>query len=209
MSTQGDVDRAQRELEQLHKKQADEARKEAGLSEKIARARASIGRTSSASTVKSKIADIARHERDLVSVQKKKAHIAKQIGATMSKLGKSQQRMAEEQTRNQKWLLDDLRRQQAEFRSVQKQHIRKTVDLVDRERPRSQTEWRSTPPRTPSTNWSCSSRRFSANELASIYVSLVPRPAMQRVAPATLAVARVTFFTPQHCQLFRLSIGLD
>jgi hypothetical protein len=131
MSSQGDVDRAQRELERLHAKQADEARKEAGLSEKIARARASISRSSSASTVKSKLAEIARHERDLVQVQKKKADIAKQIGATVSKLGKSQQRLADEQNRNQKRLLDDLRRQQDDFRRVQESRIRKTVEVVD------------------------------------------------------------------------------
>jgi hypothetical protein len=131
MSSQGDVDRAQRELEQLHKKQADEASREAGLTDKIARARASIGRTSSASTVKSKLTEIARYERDLVQVQRKKADIAKQIGATMVKLGKSQQRVADEQSRNQKRLLDDLRRQQDDFRRVQESRIRKTVEVVD------------------------------------------------------------------------------
>jgi len=133
MSSQGDVDRAQRDLEQLHKKQADEARKEAALSEKIAKARASISRTSSASTVRSKMADIARHERDLVSVQNKKADLAKQIGGTMTKLGKGQQRVADEQSRSQKRLLDDLRRQQEQFRQVQERHVRKSVELVSRQ----------------------------------------------------------------------------
>jgi hypothetical protein len=133
MSSQGDVDRAQRDLEQLHKKQADEARKEADLSEKIAKARASMSRTSSASTMRSKMADIARHERDLVHVQKRKADLAKQIGGTMTKLGKSQQRVADEQSRSQKRLLDDLRRQQEQFRQVQERHVRKTVELVDRQ----------------------------------------------------------------------------
>jgi hypothetical protein len=133
MSSQGDVDRAQRELEQLHKKQADEARKEAGLSEKITKARSSISRTSSATTVKGKLADIARYERDLVHIQKKKADLAKKIGTTMTKLGKSQQRVAEEQRRSQKRLLDDLRRQQDEFRHVQERHVGKAVELVSRE----------------------------------------------------------------------------
>jgi hypothetical protein len=133
MSSQGDVDRAQRDLEQLHKKQADEARKEADLSEKIARARASMSGTSSASTVRSKMADIARYERDLVHVQKRKADLAKQIGTTITKLGKSQQRVADEQSRDQKRVLDGLRRQQEEFRQVQERHVRKTVELVSRE----------------------------------------------------------------------------
>jgi hypothetical protein len=82
--------------------------------------------------VKSKLAEIARYERDLVQVQKKKADIAKQIGATVSKLGKSQQRLADEQNRNQKRLLDDLRRQQDDFRRIQESRIRKTVEVLPR-----------------------------------------------------------------------------
>lgn len=139
MSSQGDVDRAQRELEQLHRKQSAEAHKEGGLSEKVAKAKASMGRTSSAATVKMKMAEIARYERDLVQVQKRKADLAKQIGATLTKLGKRQRRVADEQVRNQKRLLDDMLRQQNEFRRVQEQHVRKAAELVSRE-PLSLTE---------------------------------------------------------------------
>lgn len=132
-----DVERAQRELERLARKNYDEAKSEANLQEKIARAKSAIASTKSASTIKSKLSEIASAEKGLVQVQKKKAEIAKQTASATAALHKSQQRASADQIGKQRALVDKLQRQQNEFQSRA---------LRIGSRPQSSTE----PPKLPS-----------------------------------------------------------
>lgn len=123
MSSQSDVERIQREIEGLYSKQSDQAKKEASVSEKIASARAGASRATSASTLKSKLGEAERLERELVSIQKKKADIAKSIAGATTKLHKAQQGAFKDQARESREALDSLARQQSDFLQRQERRL--------------------------------------------------------------------------------------
>ena len=123
MSAQSEVERVQRELEAFYRKQSDEAKKEASVLEKIASARAAASRATSPTSARSKLSEAARMEHDLVNIQKKKADIAKCIAGTVAKLHKGQQRVADEQSREHRRMIDALKRQQMESRHLQDRRL--------------------------------------------------------------------------------------
>jgi len=77
--TRSDIERTQREIENLQKQIADENRKESSNTERILRVKGSINSSTSASSLKSKYSEIERHEKDILSSQKKRADLSKKV----------------------------------------------------------------------------------------------------------------------------------
>jgi hypothetical protein len=127
MPAQGDVARCQRELEALHRKDSEEARKAAAFSQKVAAARAATARASSPSAVRSKTAEVARLERDFAHTQKKRADIAKDVSAATARLHAAQQRLHREQSHEQQALLEIVKREQKAAHEAQ---ARRLVELT-------------------------------------------------------------------------------
>jgi hypothetical protein len=111
-SAQSSIDRTQREIQSLNNKLTAETKKEADRTGKILRAKQAIGRTSSASTVQSKLREIERYEREVVQIQRKKADLSKQIADKTTRLHSHQQKLAKEQNREQQKFIDSLKQQQ-------------------------------------------------------------------------------------------------
>ena len=116
------VERTQREILGLERKLVDEAKKEADRTERITKVKQAISRTSSNSTIQSKLREIERYEREIGKVQRKKANLTKQAADKTSKLYSYQQQLMKEQNREQKRVLDSLKRHQ-----LQGQHERESL----------------------------------------------------------------------------------
>lgn len=85
-ANQSQIDRLNREIADLRKADAREAKKEADLIGKINNAKTAASRTNNASTHRTKIKEIERASKDLASVQKKRADIAGKIAAKSKSL---------------------------------------------------------------------------------------------------------------------------
>lgn len=128
--SQSNVERTQRELQNLQKALADESKKEADRSEKIARGKQAASKTSSTSTLQSKLREIGRYEGEIVQIQKKKATLAKQISDKTAKLHSYQQQVTREQDREQKKFLDNLKQQQARDRRQRQVAVTRSISAA-------------------------------------------------------------------------------
>jgi hypothetical protein len=128
--SQSNVERTQRELQNLQKALADESKKEADRSANIARAKQAASRASSHSTVTSKLREIERYEGEIVQIQKKKAALAKQISDKTAKLHSYQQQVAREQSREQQKFMDDLKRQQSADRRRRVTAVTRSISVA-------------------------------------------------------------------------------
>lgn len=112
------VARVQKEIADLRSKDAQEAKKEADLTGKLARATSDARSTKSVSTLTSKLRDAERASKDLAAVQKKRADLAKQLSDKMTAMGRSQDTLSREEDRDRKRIaaeekkLQDARQQQ-------------------------------------------------------------------------------------------------
>ncbi|HEV7475380.1 MAG TPA: toll/interleukin-1 receptor domain-containing protein [Pyrinomonadaceae bacterium] len=113
-SAQNNIERTQREIANLQRRLTDETRNEASKTDRIYQTRRSINKHTSPSSVQSKMRDIEYAERDIVSIQKKKADLTKQIGDKTSQLHKYQQELFREQASEQKKMLDSMKRRDYE-----------------------------------------------------------------------------------------------
>lgn len=113
-NTQSNIERTQREVQNLNRRLTDETKKEADRTDSIIRAKQAMSRTSSNSTVQSKLREIMRYESEIGQILKKKVDLIKQIADKTSKLHSYQQQLMKDQDREQKKLLDSLKRQQLE-----------------------------------------------------------------------------------------------
>jgi hypothetical protein len=112
--TQGNIERTQREIQSLNRRLTDETKKEADQTDRIIRAKEAISRTSSDSTIRSKLREIERYEREIGQIQRKKADLTRQVADKTAKLHSYQQHLMKDQSREQKQLLDSLKKQQLE-----------------------------------------------------------------------------------------------
>ena len=107
---QNQINRLSKELADLRKADAREAKKEADLIAKINRANEAASRTKSASTMQSKLKEIERASKDLASVQKKRADISGKIAAKSKDLRTYEDRQAREDEKARKKAADEQRK---------------------------------------------------------------------------------------------------
>ena len=107
---QNQINRLSKELADLRKADAREAKKEADLIAKINRANEAASRTKSASTMQSKLKEIERASKDLASVQKKRADISGKIAAKSKDLRTYEDRQAREDEKARKKAADEQKK---------------------------------------------------------------------------------------------------
>ncbi|WP_051631364.1 toll/interleukin-1 receptor domain-containing protein [Afifella pfennigii] len=107
---QSQISRLSKEIADLRKADAREAKKEADLLAKINRANDSAARTKSLSTLQSKAKEAERATRDLAGVQKKRADIAGKIAEKSKSLRSYEDRQAKEDEKQRKKMADEQKR---------------------------------------------------------------------------------------------------
>ncbi|MGS4883007.1 TIR domain-containing protein [Photobacterium damselae] len=119
--------RLTKELANLTHKVSLESRKEADLKSKIAQVQRGINKNTSASMLKSKMADIARKESDISNVQTKKADLLKKALDVEGKLLKAKQDLVkkeEQEAKKKQQALEREQKRQAETeRRIQREKI--------------------------------------------------------------------------------------
>lgn len=110
--TRSDIERTQKEIENLQRQIADENKKESSNTERILRVKGSISSstTTSESSLRSKYSEIERYEKDIYSSQKKRADLSKKVSEKTGQLYKLEQKLFSEQQNEQKKFRDDLER---------------------------------------------------------------------------------------------------
>ncbi|HEX6288180.1 MAG TPA: TIR domain-containing protein [Herpetosiphonaceae bacterium] len=120
---QNKLEQTQRDINLLQQKLTDETKKESLTSERMLRVKQSISRTTSPSTVRNKLSEIGRLERDIVAIQKKKAEISKRITSKTADLNKMQQQLLNEQGREYKKLQDMFKQGDEKMRRMQAEQL--------------------------------------------------------------------------------------
>jgi hypothetical protein len=93
------IQSAQSEIARLQRDKGNEARKIAGLSSRISSASQAANRSTSVSSVQSKLRDIERYERDKASVEKRIADLESRIANAHTKLHDAQSNLVREEER--------------------------------------------------------------------------------------------------------------
>ncbi|MCP1471661.1 small-conductance mechanosensitive channel [Sphingobium sp. OAS761] len=109
-TARNNVARVQREMADLRSKDAQEARKEADLTQKLARATRDAHAAKSPNTLTSKLRDAERASNEIANVQKRRADLAKKIASKTSDLNRYQQDVAREEERDRKRLATEAKR---------------------------------------------------------------------------------------------------
>lgn len=131
-SYQSRVDSLQKEINRLNKQASDEAAKEAQLQGKIVQAQDSISRTSNTSTIRTKLRQIERWNKQLVKIGSKKAGIAKKLSQKSNELTRARANLLKAQ---QQQARNEVRKQQAKDRRLQDEITRvgMTAEALQRE----------------------------------------------------------------------------
>jgi len=108
--TRSDIERTQKEIENLQRQIADENKKESNSTEKILRVKSSISSNTTTSSLKTKYSEIERYEKDIYSSQKKRADLSRKVSEKTGQLHKLEQKLFAEQQKEQKKFQDDLER---------------------------------------------------------------------------------------------------
>jgi len=116
------VNRKQEEQAKLQKDLANETKKGADLEKKISNAQASIPRTKSTSIIRSKSQEIGRCWDQLVTVEKKKADIAKKLAKASKELSDERQKLQKEEAREAKKQLETTKRFQQQTLNTLNKH---------------------------------------------------------------------------------------
>lgn len=109
-----EVERHQKALADLHKKLADETKREAAKASDASRIEGSIGRTTSPATMRSKQQQISRLMNEIAAIQAKKADIGKKIADASGKLHRAQDALAKEEANERKKLSDADKKRERE-----------------------------------------------------------------------------------------------
>lgn len=111
------IESVNRELGSLHSKMASERKKEADLTAKVGRVQSSITKTTSASSLQSKLREIERINKDIEQSKKRQADISRQIADKEKKKHGYEQSLMKEQHREQKSFQRDQERRMEGYRS--------------------------------------------------------------------------------------------
>lgn len=109
-ANQSQIDRLRRELADLNKNDAREAKKEADLIGKLNRAQEALARTKSTSMRGSKLREVERAMTDLAAVRKKRADISGKLADKSKSLGSYENRQAKDDGRARKKLAEEQKR---------------------------------------------------------------------------------------------------
>lgn len=112
--TVSDIKRTRTDLQNLQKQIAEENRKESNNTEKILKVKSSINSSTSPSMLQSKYREIERFEKDILSSQKKRADLSKKVSDKTTQLHKLEQKLLDEQQKEQKTFQDKLEKQRKE-----------------------------------------------------------------------------------------------
>lgn len=118
-NTQNTIKRLQSEIQTLQKHLANEAKKEAQISDKIIRANQRMSGAKSQNTIKSRMREIDRLNKALVNLQKRKADINKKIAGEITQLHKYQQELSKKQEVEQKKTIKALEKQNRDLQKKQ------------------------------------------------------------------------------------------
>jgi hypothetical protein len=113
------IERVQRELETLHRQIADESHKEAQRTDRLVKLQGELRRTTSMSTIQSKQREASRISGEVVQIKQRMADLNKKIATKQQELHRHQQDLSKAQGREQSSLLDRLRQDAANAKSVQ------------------------------------------------------------------------------------------
>ena len=115
------VSQLQREIERLQRDLANVAKDEASKTKRIAQIQKGITKNTSQSMRQSKLRDIERQQDNIVRLQSKRADISKKIANKTSQLYDSQNKLSNEQAKEQQRVLDSIKRTEQ----------RRSDDLID------------------------------------------------------------------------------
>lgn len=128
------INRVQKEIADLNKKISDEKKKESQASSKINTIQRSITRSTSASTLNSKLGQINRLNDDIAKYISKQAELSKKLAAKTADLHKYQQQLAKEQERERKKQEDlqkKLEREQLDYHRALTRELEEQKRLVE------------------------------------------------------------------------------
>ncbi len=109
-SAQNEVARIQRDIQALNRKLADRMKEEAAKTSRIASITKTITKSTSPSSIQSKQQEVQRLQNEIARIQDQKASISKDIASRTTHLHKAQQKLTDEQQREQRRSLDALAR---------------------------------------------------------------------------------------------------
>lgn len=126
-STTNTINRLSKDLANLQQRYSLESKKEADLNTKISQVSRSITKNTSASMLKSKMADIARKESDIAKIQVKKAELLKKQADVEAKLLKARQELAKKEEQETKKRLQAQEREQKKLVELEKRTQREQI----------------------------------------------------------------------------------
>lgn len=109
-----EVERHQKALADLHKKLADETKRETTKASDASRIEASIGRTTPPATMRSKQQQISRLMTEIAAIQAKKADFGKKIANVSGKLHRAQDALAKEEANERRKVSDAEKKRERE-----------------------------------------------------------------------------------------------
>lgn len=109
-SLRSNVSRIQKDLSDLRLKDASEAKKEADLNGKIAKASSDARSSRTASTIQSRLRDVERYSKEVASLQGKRADFAKNMASKNTDLIRYQNDLIKEEDRQRKRLNEEQKR---------------------------------------------------------------------------------------------------
>lgn len=131
-STTNTINRLSKDLANLQQRYSLESKKEADLNTRISQVSRSITKNTSASMLKSKMADIARKESDIAKIQVKKADLLKKQADVEAKLLKARQELAKKEEQETKKKLQDQEREQKKLVELGKRTQREQIEQQKR-----------------------------------------------------------------------------
>jgi hypothetical protein len=117
------ISRLQRDIQSLHRQLTSESRNGADKVARIAQIKKSITKSTSLSTLQSKQRDIQNLENDHVKIQEKQASINKRIAEKTTELHKYEQQLYSEQEKEQRKLVESIKRKEREDKARQDQML--------------------------------------------------------------------------------------
>lgn len=114
-SCRRNIESVNRELGQLHQKLADERKREADKTARIGQVDRGITKNTSASSLRSKMNEIQRLNKDIEQSKKKQADLSKRIAAKEKKKHEHERDLLKEQGKEQQALQKDQERRMAQF----------------------------------------------------------------------------------------------
>lgn len=132
-STRSTVARLQSDIADLRAKDAAEAKKEADLTAKINQAAARAQRATSTSSASSYLREVERAQKELATVSKKRANLAKSVASKSADLSRQQDRLSSEEQQERKKIADADKRAHQERERQRRQldeQLRKQTALI-------------------------------------------------------------------------------